>query len=334
MGQQLDLFNDNRSPTFAFPKPRSWEMLLDTYDDELIMEALGVPIVRGKFCSPFREDRRPTCNLRRGDNNRLYYRDWAIMSKSMDVFKLYQHLYGGTFDNTVKCLWQMMEGTSGQNPHRIHQVRITPQPPAKITVRSRTMDRHDHAWWRQFNISPELLEMYRVTAVRRCVLNGETYYHYFPPYTPSAYAYEFEDGYKVYFPHRKSSRFISNTHAVQGYDQLAQEGKGVVITKALKDVMTLRSFGVNAVAPQSENTPVSDELIEELTERFGKVLVFMDNDLPGISAMKYYKEKNLTVCMIPRAWGAKDLSDYCRDNGPKETGRIIGLARKFYLKSV
>ncbi|MBQ0113513.1 MAG: toprim domain-containing protein [Bacteroidales bacterium] len=93
---------------------------------------------------------------------------------------------------------------------------------------------------------------------------------------------------------------------------LPKTGEYLVITKSLKDVMTLYQFGISAVAPISENTFISDTQMASLTNRFKTIVMFYDNDRPGLRAMINNRKKfpNLIPLWIPWKYKAKDISDF------------------------
>ena len=69
---------------------------------------------------------------------------------------------------------------------------------------------------------------------------------------------------------------------LEGYTQLPHKGSILVITKGTKDVMTLHSIGVNAVAVRSETTPISEILDMERLNIFLKrynITVFDKNNV-------------------------------------------------------
>lgn len=66
---------------------------------------------------------------------------------------------------------------------------------------------------------------------------------------------------------------------------LPKHGEILVITKSMKDCMTLYSLGITAIAPISENCFLSEAQYKRLKERFKHIVVFYDNDRPGLRAM-------------------------------------------------
>ena len=136
---------------------------------------------------------------------------------------------------------------------------------------------------------------------------------------------------RIYMPKRKEFRFIGNvsTKTIQGYKQLVKKGKVVVITKSMKDCLSMYSCGISAIAPNSETQFVSDSMLEDLKKRFKYIVVFYDNDLPGIRGMKKLKKLHpeLNYFYIPRHYGAKDFSDFYHMYGRTKT---IDTIKKYF----
>ena len=59
-------------------------------------------------------------------------------------------------------------------------------------------------------------------------------------------------------------------------------------------------------------------------ERFKKIVLFYDNDLPGIHNMnKFRKQFDVHCVWIPRKYGAKDISDFYKMYGREKTIELI-----------
>lgn len=98
---------------------------------------------------------------------------------------------------------------------------------------------------------------------------------------------------------------------IQGYNQLPNKGELLIITASLKDALCLTAIGINAIAPQSENTTLSSSVIEELKTRFNKVFIMFDTDNAGIkNALKFSKLYNIPYLMLPNDNVGKDVADY------------------------
>jgi DNA primase len=106
------------------------------------------------------------------------------------------------------------------------------------------------------------------------------------------------------------NKFIKVKEYIQGMDQLTFQTDYLVICSSLKDMMTLMSMGISnveCIAPDSENTLISEHVIQSLKGKYKSVCTLFDNDKAGIEAMEKYKAKyglaNVHLTL------EKDLSD-------------------------
>ena len=121
---------------------------------------------------------------------------------------------------------------------------------------------------------------------------------------------------------------------MQGAKQLPKEDDVLVITKSLKDVMTLYSLGITAIAPNSENLFLTESQFSKLKSRFKRIIVFYDNDLTGLHNMNKIRKSFDVECMgIPRSYGAQDISDFHKMYGREKTLELIEYARRSSRKA-
>lgn len=66
---------------------------------------------------------------------------------------------------------------------------------------------------------------------------------------------------------------------------LPKNGDYLVITKSMKDVMTLYNLGIPAIAPISENCFLSESQYNKLKNKYKNLILLYDNDRPGLRAM-------------------------------------------------
>lgn len=60
---------------------------------------------------------------------------------------------------------------------------------------------------------------------------------------------------------------------IQGARQISKDGDDLLIVqKSMKDVMLLYEFGVQSIAPMSENTSLSEKVIEKLKTKFKRII--------------------------------------------------------------
>ena len=197
------------------------------------------------------------------------------------------------------------------------------------TYNMRQWSTQDQYFWTQFNIGSKLLEAHIVRPLESyCMtkddnelcIKGLYLYGYFKP-----------DGslYKIYQPKTLDKKFIKVADYIQGTDQCTGH-KYLVITSSLKDIMSIKSLklSLDVIAPDSENTMIKQELMEELENKYKKIIVLFDNDDAGIESMKKYKEKFpfIETAVLPMS---KDISDSIKDFGAKEVrNRLVPILDK------
>jgi len=109
---------------------------------------------------------------------------------------------------------------------------------------------------------------------------------------------------------------------IQGAKQLPKEGELVVITKSLKDVMSLYEFGITAIAPNSENLFLTENQYIKLSNKFKEIYLLYDRDLPGVKAANKIRKqfKNIQVLLMPKV---KDFTDYVKKYGVLKTLNLV-----------
>jgi len=181
----------------------------------------------------------------------------------------------------------------------------------------------DANYWLPYNIGSSLLKKYNIRPlqsyelIQKNLKTGEIIKSLTFDKDGLTYAFFTKDDeiYKVYNPKNKSQKFISLESTIQGIDQLDNHDT-IVITSSLKDVMAIKSLGftVDCIAPSSESTKLRPEIINEwLKKEYKHIVVYMDSDVAGINAMKFYEETyNLPFVYLPRE---KDISDIIKIHG-------------------
>lgn len=191
-----------------------------------------------------------------------------------------------------------------------------------FVIRGWTKD--DAAYWSSYNISSDILERYGVVPFERYTMSktksdGAVESEFS---VVSKHLYGFFNSnlvlYKIYQPMNRERKFIKVCDHIQGYDQLERHNV-LVIASSLKDCMTIKSMPglvVDVIAPDSENTYISEDLIKELKKEYQAIVVMMDSDEPGIKSMKHYEEKHqLPFVYLPLE---KDISDIVKIHGVKK----------------
>ena len=324
---------------FSFDPEVTKEVLLEYNNEETYMSYyLNMPIKKGLFKSVLREDHHPSCAFFRG--KRLYYKDFAT-GECLTFENVVMKKYGCNYQEALKIIAKDF-GIIKNSSHKLavipKQETFKKDKKTIIQIEAKTFTAAELKWWESFGITKEILNKYRVFSCKTVFLNGNIESIYDPKCPSYGYYFGKEDNkelWKIYYPFRKTFRFIGNikTTTLQGYKQLPKKSKLLVITKSLKDCMVLYSLGIAAVAPQSETQFISDEVLKELKQRFKYIVLLFDNDETGISFTNKIKRKYnwIKPFIIPRKYGAKDISDFYKKYGYDKTIALIKEGIK-YLK--
>ena len=187
----------------------------------------------------------------------------------------------------------------------------------------------DAKYWLQYNIGSKMLKKYNVIPIQNYTMAkyiGDTKTN--EEFTVSAryiYAYtnELEEIYKIYQPKKLEKKFMKLMDYIQGSDQI--EGKRfLVITSSLKDIMAIKSIpglDIDVIAPDSENSKLSAEMITQVKQDYEAVITYMDSDKAGIDSMKFYYDKyNLPFVYLDLE---KDFSDIVKNHGIKKAAYLL-----------
>ena len=301
---------------------------------------LGIPVKKGLFKSPLRGDHVPTCSFFRNKAGELIFKDFsgAFYGNFINVV---MYKYQCNYYKALKIIASDfgLIGTSIKKTPIKVQETFKDSGQAVINVEIQDFTEQELKWWNKYGITEKILKKFKVYSCKNVWLNG----NYFAKSAQNNMMFGYYGGIKdkvelwrIYFPQRKEYRFLSNwnSNKIQGFNQLPKTGNVLVITKSMKDVMTLYSVGIPAIAPNSETLFISDNVLSNLKERFNRIFVLYDNDLPGISNMNKIKKLHpeLNYLWIPRETGAKDISDLHKLLG-KKNFNVFLKEKLVWLKS-
>ena len=296
------------------------EFLLSKINQESIMQYYTGQDVNSKklFTSVLRKDNHVTCSFYKSKSGILYMHDFAT-NEHLDCWNIVMQLYNCNYYDALNIIAQdfgFVEGThkNVSPPKLVNDLKETES--SKIQVQIKDFTEKELEWWNQFGISKKLLKKYHVFSLQHVFLNGQL------RFTSSEqcpiYGYYFgkdknhEEKWKIYFPMRQEFRFLNNVSkkTLQGYHQLPKTGDLLVITKSMKDCISLYGFGIPACAPNSETLFVNDKQLEEFKQRFKHILVVYDQDKPGKHNMWLIRKQHpeLNFFTMPKDL-AKDFTD-------------------------
>lgn len=331
---------------FEFSPKITKKFLLDKKPAEAYFEFyLGVPVKKGLFNSPscLRKDNHPTCSFYKNSKGDLTYKDFAGISGDFItiVMEIYQVSYYKALNIIANDFGYIKLDNYQVNVPKLEYTGniLKETNKAKIQVEIKDFSEKELNWWSSFGISLVTLKKFKVVSVKHVFLND----CYFSSSTESSpiYGYymgknsEDEELWRLYMPTKKTYRFMSNVGgtALQGSKQIPKDGDYIIITKSMKDVMSLYEFGVTSIAPISENCFLTEAQYNKIKTHFKNIFLLYDLDLPGIKAAKKVRKNfpDVQILLIPRKYKCKDFSDFVKKYNTLKVFDLIDIAKEFYL---
>tara|TARA_R110000796_G_scaffold236214_1_gene355503 strand:- start:82095 stop:83123 length:1029 start_codon:yes stop_codon:yes gene_type:complete len=297
--------------------------------------------------SPLREDPTPSFGFYKNKEGKILYNDFVKGGGDCFMFVKQKFGYLRWFDvfsriaidfnlNTkYLCNENLVSDTPNKKILYDNDIIIKSKEKCIINVSTREWQKHDYQYWNQFSIDSQMLSLYNVLPVKYIFLNNK-------PIAADKHAYvyiETKDGfktYKIYQPYSKYKWFTNNDNSVwQGWTQLPAFGEKLIITKSLKDVMSIREItGLNCIALQNEKAIPKDVIIEDLKSRFDNIYVLFDNDYDKqenwgqINAKRICRDHMLKNIVIEREYKSKDFSDLVKNHSMHLAKSVLNLKIK------
>ncbi|NDW11998.1 bifunctional DNA primase/helicase [Bacteroides sp. 214] len=298
------------------------------------------------FLNPLYEDSKASCNVYFDRKTGVYkLKDFGNDEYSGDCFSFIGKLKGLNCNNsndfmeilkTINCDLSLgiSEDTEAQVPQIAKStISISEKRSKAYTFQEQKFSSVELDYWKQYDISSELLAQYKVCSVWEFKSeNSEG-----KPYTISSSPEEPIFGYKnkrfikLYRPFSKI-RFLYGGEIGDNYcfglEQLPAKGDTVFITGGEKDVLSLAAKGFHAICFNSETVNIPASIIHKLSFRFKHIILLYDMDKTGLeSSSKHEKqlaEYSVKRLLLPLSGTKeeKDISDYFR----------LGNSRESFLK--
>lgn len=287
------------------------------------------------FNSPLRKDEIPSFGVFYANSlGKLIFNDFCTKEKG-DCFVFVSKLFGINYYQALQKIAYDF-GLIEHNPN-INLTTIQREIPKNYDYKKNVKEVHigikkqpftskDLKFWNQYGISKDTLSKYNVFSCTHIFLND--YIIVVDNFKNPAYAYlECKDDkytYKIYQPYNKEQRFISNVDKSvwQGWTQLPAEGEKLIITKSLKDVMSITEItNIPAVSLQAESTYPKVHIIDILKNRFKNIYVLYDNDFDKetnwgrLYSSQVSSEFNLNQLELEDKYKSKDFSDLVKNHG-------------------
>jgi hypothetical protein len=285
-----------------------------------------------KFCSSWRGERIAS-SIIRCVHGTLFYKDYGDPSdKSYTCWNYLKERYSLNIQEVFNVINNDFNlGLNGDKkkptlgfyglPNK--EIKIEDKKDTIFQIKKKNYSDKDLLYWKQFGINLEILEYFDVHSISHYFINGLSFEikknelgfaYYEQPYK-----------YKIYLPSRnKGEKFWSNTGGiVQGYNKLPNRGDTCLITSSKKDIMTLHKLGITSVAPSSENSRISLDIIQDLKDRFNKLYIYYNNDEPGIKAAEDHSKLYECSYIFNPINEPKDPSDFYKKYGYDDSKRLM-----------
>lgn len=319
--------------------------ILNHYQDiDIYRKYLNQEIDIGKpMISPLMKDNKPSLGFFIGENNEICFNDFRIGKG--DFVKFVQLLFGlSYFDALSKIAIDMdldkeyivknVEKSifnKEDNKYLSREEILSRAGSLYLRKKKRNWQVHDIEFWQQYGISLNTLSKFNVEPLEYIFINEKIL-------KADKYCYCFienkdnKETYKIYQPFNKNYKWLNshNDSVWQGWEQLPSTAEELIITKSLKDVMSIYEVtGYPAVSLQSEGILPKHHVFTQLDERFRTIYSLYDNDFDSeqnwgkIFGDKISKEFGLIECYIPDRYKIKDFSDLVKSLGKDKANEIL-----------
>lgn len=308
---------------------------------------LGKECLKKKFKSPFRSgDNRPSCHLYLneppGEQAYYYLQDFGDSRCSGNAFAIAARVLNMSIRNDFKAVLERIDQDLCLGVFEENKGKYSSKPQFNRAAIKQEISKNKTSsiktfmpviqefmsweleYWNKYGIDVNTLRRYHVHSLRSVTFykaDGKSF-NIFGSKAIPAYGYFFNDmkGIKVYRP-KAENRFLYGgelpTPYVFGWEQLPTQGDIVFITGGEKDVLSLASHGYNAIAFNSETAKIPTDKLQQLSQRFGKIIFLYDSDTTGTKESKnrveeYKDQYNVFRLELPLCGTKqeKDISDY------------------------
>lgn len=292
--------------------------------------------------SPLRKEKNASFGFFKGRSGEICFKDYLLGAG--DCFKFVQMKFNLTYFEAISKIaidfeipgnyicksFSKTENNFNHNQQSREQL-LNDIKTLKLGKNRREWQLHDIVFWEQFGISIGTLRKFRVEPVSHYHINNTII-------VADKYAYcftELKDGvetYKFYQPFNEKYKWINghNDSVWQGWDFLPNKGDDLIITKSLKDVMSIYEItGLPAISLQSETVTPKRHIFEELNERFQVCYLLYDNDFEKevnwgqTFANKLAQDLGLINLCIKDEYKSKDFSDLVKNTSREQAKEIL-----------
>jgi len=308
------------------------EILKLTTEYDIYAFYIGDQFKIGKVMrSPLRNDIHPSFGIYKSSiGGNLMWKDQAT-GKNGNVIQFVSEKYIISYNEALKQIFTDIENGSITTTETGKSIQDSYKATKTvISVQKKNLTEVDDNYWGQYYITRDILKKYNVYPILTFWINDLPSTLFYTKEKP-LYAYQVFNKFQIYCPYGdKKNKFRTNTsiYDMHGLEQLPSYGNLLIITKSKKDLLVLDRLGYIAIAPCGENTPIPENVMQNLKERFNKIIILYDNDKPGIEgAKKLAKRHSLTYTYIPieyyNMFKIKDVSDFIKNYKITKTKEML-----------
>lgn len=301
--------------TDTFPVPNEW--IFETFlslTEKLIGQSVSVKSI---FNS---KDSKPSMVLYVHDSGKYKFKDFSSGLQG-DAIDLIRHYHNITREEAFVKIFDLYQGEGNIiNPSGTFEKIEKTISQFEI----RKWNTYDAKYWLEFKINSNELERYNIKPLASYVFQSTNGTVTNKMVFQNEYSYGFfranGELYKIYNPKSKRAKFIKVKNYIQGHDQLEYKAKWLMLLSSLKDILAFNQLGyknIECIAPDSENTMLSEKQMEYYKKRYSLITVLFDNDVAGKnSSLRYNADFGLPVINFEIE---KDISDCLREHDVTNT---------------
>lgn len=310
-------------------------LLGKTSEFDIMRFYLNIDVLPALINSPLRQDRNASVSIFSPDGVKVFYKDFGT-GEHGSIFDLLGRMWNRTFSETITKIWDDIDRVK-HNRINLNRTRrgVIHKSNSILEVRTRQWFDYDMEYWNSYGISREWLEFGDVYPISHILITRDNITKIIPA-EKLAYVYvERKDGkvsLKVYQPKSQRLKWLSK-HDSSVWDlwsRLPDRGDTLFITSSRKDALCLwENTGIPSVSLQGEGYVPKEKVINQLKQRFGRVIIFFDNDYDKdenhghIYASRLSGMFNLDMVEIPSEYKSKDPSDLFKNHGAETFRRVI-----------
>lgn len=301
--------------------PENYEELLQFVSEEDIMlHYFGDFQAKTYFC-PFKAEKTPSFKI-------VYYKGrlkwirFGLVDRLSSPIDFVMMKYSLSYPDALKKIYLEVKGEKREfQKFELEKIK-------QSVKYADEWEYYELDYWRSYNIDEVQLKKFNVYPCTGYWI-GNYRWHYSKLNDPLFLYLHSAECWTGYRPLAKKEEDKFRKYNISGHmmgvDKLPKTGKNLFITSSYKDIMVLDLIGIPSIAPHTERSLISKELIESMKLRFDNIYVAYDNDDTGVNqSIELTKQFNLKYWNVPKSCiGCKDPSDLVKFQGLEELRKSI-----------